>query len=251
MGLKGYTAKPIDCKPKTAKREVAIGSYLSDCAGLVVDPNRVGATAFDGDSLSDARKAWADFEGGLNTVRTAPGVSVYLRAERKGFYAVDTGDADTQTRHHGCLMVSEQAPPEGFDPRRPHSRRFIERHMAYLHGDYDLYAIIDLEGAEEAARNPGKVNELSVRRETLLGEGNLVTPRTAEVVERLNALFGVDLVKHGEQSALRHIASDVYIFDPNGGKQVLAESGFAQPEHMVAWFEQFFRYHYKTGYARG
>lgn len=249
MEQRRYAAKPIDCKAKTADQDVQAGAHWIECAGLVADPHVVGAQAFGSHKIAKAEESWRAFEDTMRRRRLGNGVVVYERAERKGFYAVDIAPPSTLSRHHGCLLVSDQSPPADFDPRKSHTRAWIERHMRYLHGDYDLYGIIDNAAAAAAAASAQKMHEEAVQKMRLLGQGNFVGARSLEVQQALNDCFDDELVKHGEQSAYEHTASDVYVFFASGAVLVVLESDFKRAaSEMPAWFEDLYRYVFKTGY---
>lgn len=249
MEVGGYTAKPIDCKAKTADRDVVAGLQPVECAGLVADPSVVGGQAYKGGKLQKAIDSWRDFESAMHVRRLGNGVIVYERADRKGFYAVDMAEPDTTRRHHGCLMVSEQSPPADFDPRKSHIRAWMRRHMNYVHGDYDLYGAIDLDAAAQAAAGNERLYQELVQKSKLLGQPHYIGPKSLEVVKALNECFDAELVKHGEQSAYAFTADDVYLFYPVGKPMVVLQSGFAQPgREMPGWFEDLYRYVFKTGY---
>ena len=61
VGYPGFVAKPLACKPKTAKTNAQVTlksgkTIQSTCAGLVVNPKMVGKSAFD-DSSSGLQSA--------------------------------------------------------------------------------------------------------------------------------------------------------------------------------------------------
>jgi hypothetical protein len=242
MEKKGYAAKPIDCKAKTADISIDVNGSWVECAGLVVSPVVLGHKVF-GKKLEKAEKAWRDFQKGLLSRKLENGTQVFLRHERKGFYAVDT---DPYSSHFGCLVVSEQMPPNDFDPSKSHIRKWMGINMSYLHGDYDLYGIID--NSEAAAMTPGKVHVADIYQGSLLGQKSFTTALSKEVEQNLNLLMGAEMVKHGEQSAYEHIASDVYIFYPSGNIQVVLESQFKHSVEMENYFQDVYRYVFKTAY---
>ncbi len=249
MGVPGYSAKPIDCKPKTCDRNVAIGQQPVDCAGLVADPTIVGRQAYGSDKLKEAIETWQGFELSMHRRSMGNGVTLYERADHKGFYAVDIAPPGTLHRHHGCLLVSDHAPPSDFDPRKSHIRTWIGRHMSYVHGDYDLYGVLDGNAAAEAGDD--KLQQVDVRNQPLLGQKHFVTALSQKAAQALNAGLGTELVKHGEQSAwkFKQEADDVFIFFPNGEVMVALAEAFKQPEReMAAWFEDLYRYVFKTAY---
>jgi hypothetical protein len=242
MDKKRYTAKPIDCKAKTADKDGEVGSQWVDCAGLVVSPRVLGAKVF-GKKLQKAQKAWLEFEKSLLTRKLSSGIEIYQRYERKGFYAVD---ALVSSSHFGCLLVSDQLPPDDFDTSKSHIRKWMEINMSYLHGDYDLYGIID--ASQAAGMKAGKVHVVPISESNILGQKNFATGLSNDVAENLNLLLGCELVKHGEQSAYEHIASDVYIFYPTGNIQVVCESQFKHETEMQNYFQDLYHYVFKTAY---
>lgn len=244
MEKNGYVAKPIDCKAKTADRNGDANGNWVACAGLVVSPIVLGKSVF-GNKLVKAEKAWGDFEHSLGSEKLSSGVQIYLRHEKRGFYAVDTFPSSS---HYGCLMVSDQMPPDDFDPKKSHSRRWMEINMSYLHGDYDLYGIIDYSGLGEL--RPGQVQESNISEGQLLGQKSFTTAKSKAVEESINLIIGDDMVKHGEQSAYEHsVDDDVYIFYPSGDIQVVSESQFKHPSEMANYFQDLYRYVFKTAYS--
>ena len=242
IGVKGYTAKPIDCKAKTAKSNDLVDGHVVECAGLVVDPRLLSPKVFDGGDDKVA-KAWQGFVRDHPRIKVNGGAEVYSRKTVKGFYAVDTARPSTAQRHYGCMMLSSQDVPNDFDPARSHTRAWMQRNMAYIHGDYDLYGIID---APAIDRQRG-VNVLHVMEEPLLGAKNKFTERTHEVQDYLNAAIGCDMVHHGEQVAEEFTAGKIYVFDLNGGKWVIQE-GVSERE-MVGMLTDLFRYVFGTEIA--
>lgn len=78
IGLPGYTPKPIDCKAKTADKNV--GSYVP--AGLVADPT-IHPLAFEGEKAHKAARIWTE-----------------MKAHFGSKYSVET---NTKHKHYGCL----------------------------------------------------------------------------------------------------------------------------------------------------
>ena len=250
MGVAGYTAKPIDCKPKTCDGNVNIGQQPVDCAGLVADPHIVGRQAYGSDKVRDALETWKGFELSMHARKLGPGVTIYERAEQRGFYAVDIAPPSTQQRRHGCLLVSDHLPPADFDPRKSHIRTWIGRHMSYVHGDYDLYGVIDGQAGSEAGSD--KLLQVHAQNKPLLGQKHFITPLSLKAAQALNRAMGLELVKHGEQSAwqFKKEADDVFIFFPNGEVMVALAEAFQQPEReMAGFFEDLYRYVFKIAYA--
>ncbi|WP_295579187.1 hypothetical protein [uncultured Lamprocystis sp.] len=236
IGKPGYTPKPIDCKAKTAKEDDLVGGQVMECAGLVVDPRLRSGTVFKG-GLERALDSWKQFISGQHRVKLKDRVEVFLRANGKGFYAVDTHPPSILHRHHGCLMLSLQDVPKDFDPATGHTRDWMQRHMAYLHGDYDLYGVVDVVAINRAQG----VQKQSVLEEMLFGMKNSFTARTSAVQTMLNAFIGCDIVQHGEQVAYQFAADKaIYVFAPNGGTWVI-RPGRAEAE-MPGMMMDLFRY---------
>jgi len=242
----GYIPKPVECKVKTANENGCINGQSVRCAGLVISPDVLGYGLYDEGREEAARKVWEDFKRKKFLKTTVSGVTVYLCNDTKGFYAVDI---DQNSRHYGCLMKSAQDVPERFDPRRPYTRRWMNMHMKYIYGDYDLYGIIDVGKTQSLV--PGKVHHVESRKENLHGEDHFVTERTKEIVDDLNRHLGLQhgkMIQHGEQSAWEHSGSSVYIFYPLPMQvQVVKESQFeGSSSEMEKYLEDLYRYIYKT-----
>lgn len=109
--------------------------------------------------------------------------------------------------------------------------------MAYLHGDYDLYGIVDVAAIDRAQG----VQKQGVLDEMLFGFRNNYTARTRDVQTMLNAVIGCDMVQHGEQVAYQVEADKaIYVFAPNGGTWVI-RPGRAETE-MPGMMMDLFRY---------
>lgn len=161
IGRPGYTPKPIDCKAKTADRNV--GQCQS--AGLVVDPT-VQPFAFSPGKLEKALREWRMHSQEMLG---------------SGRYTVDNSDART----YG----------------------FVKLKGEYLHGDYDLYDIID---PEQANRNLASV-------ESLLGQPHMRGPNLYRVQNFVNAKIGVPMVQHGgEMQYADHSDQSIDVFGPSG-----------------------------------
>jgi hypothetical protein len=219
-----------------------VDGHAVECAGLVVDPHRLSPKVFAGGDDNVAER-WQQFVREHHRIKFKGGVDVFARKRDKGFYAVDTARPSTTRRHYGCLMLSSQDVPNEFDPARSHTRVWMQQHTAYVHGDYDLYGVID---ARAVNRQSG-VNVQHVMHEKLLGTKNYFTERTHDVQDRLNAAIGCDMVHHGEQVAQKFIADKVYVFDLNGGKWVIRE-GVSEQE-MPGMLTDLFRYVFGTEIA--
>lgn len=245
MGEQGYCAKPLDCKPKTAKADGdASGSFVR-CAGLVVCPELFNGKVFKDQKIDKVQEAWQSFKASLRIQNMGSGCQVYLRSERKGFYVVDT---DPSSRHYGCLLVSDQLPPDDFDIRKSHSREWVKRNMNYIHGDYDLYGVIDQ--SDNARPALGNTTQMTVIKEQKLGMDHFVTDLSMKVAETLNDWLGLKLVMHGEETARDFTGGDdIYIFYPSGAKDVVLAENFKYTSEMANAFQEMYHYLFKADYS--
>jgi hypothetical protein len=160
IGQARYTPKRIDCKAKTADRDVPPYKL----AGLVVDPT-IHPDAFNPAKSQKARNAWENMGAFVGSVYTV--------------------DRDPKSQHYGCLML----------------------HGSYIHGDYDLYDIIDV---TQPHRNLAAV-------ETLLGQPHRRGPKVTQVEEYINSRIGTPMIQHGgEAQYADHSEQAIDAFGPNG-----------------------------------
>lgn len=245
IGVQGYTPKPIDCKAKTAKADDLVDNYAVDCAGLVVDPRLLSSKLF-GDKLDSALASWQHFMRDQHREKLKDRVEVFLRTKGKGFYAVDTHPPSAVYRHYGCLMLSLQDVPRDFDPAAGHTRVWMQRHMAYLHGDYDLYGVVDVVAIDRAKG----IQKQAVMEEKLFGINNRYTECSKKVSDYLNGILGCDMVQHGEQVAFQFAADKaIYVFAPNGARWVI-RLGLAEAE-MPGMMMDLFHYVFGTDLDNG
>jgi hypothetical protein len=189
IGLPNYTPKPMDCKAKTADTTYD-GRYRT--AGLVVDPEK-HRRAF-GARLNDALEQWKKFQE-------------VLRDPTSG-YSVDS---DSNSRHFGCVTLCRT---ETGGVRK------------YVHGDYDLYDIIDPDHA--------RVNLAIV--DTLHNQGHMRSPEFNKVKEYVNSRIGVPMVQHsGQAQFAAHSDEAVDVFGPDGEECTLLNK-FS----IEGWYKTFF-----------
>jgi hypothetical protein len=239
IGQKSFTPKPIDCKPKTADAGAfvrAVGTQV-DCAGLVVDPTIVGSSAFKSDKKKvDARSAWESFLKDKSEDEIAR--KVFRRRESKGFYAVDTYK---QSKYFGCLMLANQdVPAREFNLNVAGWQEFKRTCMCYIHGDYDLYGLIDVEKTEatlHASRGRDR-HSPGVIKERLHGMPHFYTERFPEIKAFLNAGIGAEMIQHAAQDLRYHHKDELYVFYPTGGKYHLVETADAIREIYELVFKQ-------------
>lgn len=193
VGKRGYTGKRADMKAKTANRDV--GRYR--LAGLVCSPFHQ-PLAFTPERLASAYREWSK---SLHLV-TVPNDSSGFDEHRQPFgcrtpYLLQT---NPNSPHFGCVALVEMG-------------LLIPR---YIHGDYDLYAIIpagkkfDLNSINPISRRLGSTMKPStmglqeLERLYVENKESELSFRVATYInnqiERLSRdLMGALMVNHGEQ----------------------------------------------------
>jgi hypothetical protein len=233
-----FTPKPIDCKPKTAdcNAYVTETGMLVECAGLVVDPTVTGPGAFKDKKSDKAREAWNGFlKDKSDEERTH---RIFRRRETKGFYAVDI---DRRSKQYGCLMLCEQnIPGRGFSLALTEWQEFKRTNMRYIHGDYDLYGLIDADMIEKQVRGPGGRDKLSpeLLRERLHGVPHVYTKQFPEIRDFLNGGIGAEMIQHASQDNVGHQDDEIYVFYPFGGKYRLEASADDIRDIYLRLFQQ-------------
>ena len=146
IGQKNFTAKPIDCKPKTADLNGLIAGKIVKSAGLVVDPTLLPNAFNSTDKQNEALLCWKNFMG------ITPSTKAIRRFRSCGFYIVDTYK---DSPNYGCLMVSNHNLPfEDFTLETKEYWQIKESlHLKYIHGDYDLYGLIDVSNVKSGYNN--------------------------------------------------------------------------------------------------
>jgi hypothetical protein len=201
--LHDYVPKPIDCKPKTADRDVN-GKSL---AGLVIVPG------FHPDAFSPAKKIEALEEWGSFLMKAGvqrsnnPGLSLgdqardeawrLMRARRE--YSVDV---DVNSRHFGCLKLNGK----------------------WIHGDYDLKDVVVV-GHERA--NLALVS-------TLRDQPHMIGPRLRMIQDFINGRVGKPMVQHGGDAQFRdHKNELIDVFGPQGEHDQLTNLA-----EITAWYDK-------------
>ena len=210
----GFYPKPIDCKAKTADNNAHINAHkiYSRTAGLVVDPTIVGPKAFRENKYRKALESWTDFLADKSPNERTKRV-YRRRGTSKGFYSVDL---DLESPHYGCLLISPDTMKQGFETADHATPGWRRDRMQYLHGDYDLYAVIDADKPD----SPTLKNKI-------LGIDNFYSPREPEIAEFINRGIGAPMIQHGEQYRYKHQGDKLYVFYPFGGKYQLDEGEIA------------------------
>lgn len=205
MSQARYAAKRLDCKAKTADLDVLIDGRLYKTAGLVVSPRLVGEAAFRGDKYKKALKEWEKFEPKVTPVGPAgrQGLTYFPNG---GVYGLQT---DRASNHYGCVLFSTSS---------------LVTAASYVHGDYDLYAIVD----------PGDPRSTVFVTEKRLGETHARSKELTDVQTFVNRELGRPMVLHGDQEKYApHSDEEVYAFFPDG-KTVEVLQGRAAIEGFYA-----------------
>jgi hypothetical protein len=139
-------------------------------AGLVTSPI-IHPSAFKVDKLQDALDKWKS----MNIMEAAN--------DNYGFfYSVDT---TPESKHYGCLMFNGK----------------------YIHGDYDLYDIVDV---NHLPNNLALVSKL-------YGVRHMIGLHFDEVKKLVNSKIGVEMIQHsGEAQYATHSEQAIDAFCPNG-----------------------------------
>lgn len=201
MGRPGYTGKRLDCKWKTANRDV--GFYR--LAGLVASPE-IQPQAFVGAKLESAWREWRQHqELILRLPEGTDPTGMDLRGSRKP-YALQM---NPRHKHYGCVVWIE----EGIlQPR-------------YIHADYDLYALVP-------AANPRQ--RAAPRQEEMLGVAHSAGPQWFAFMNWIDQQLGFPMIFHGEQEHfLPHVEDEVIAFFPDG-KTIRLLKGKAAIEKFYA-----------------
>lgn len=202
VGKHGYMPKSIFCKAKTAKNNIQIPGtgQVSIVAGLVVDPTLPGMRAAYYD-ISGAEDMWHKFLQILG-VKSLSKIDLYhtLPVERGGFYTVQS---DVSRPHYGALMYCPFVPS---DVHNFKLSTFYLKNSFFIHGDYDLYALIPADEREGRLVSHGQ----------LLGQANFYTPLLESVQTFINQNIHTPMVQHGAQENLGHSDDTVDIFWPDG-----------------------------------
>jgi hypothetical protein len=197
VGKPLYYPKPIDCKCKTADIDAYPGKRL---AGLVVDPFQY-ERAFGPAKLGKAKELWRSFWA----ERGCPPELTTGRPRPPGPNAHGYGVVDNErSEHHGVLVLNR----------------------LYLHGDYDLYDIID----------PSEPKRNQPRSEMLHGVPHMVSPHLQKVQDFVNRALGVPVIQHGgEMQYTGHSAQVIDGFMPSGDTFTTQTLGGIQEVYQIVF----------------
>ncbi|WP_428670206.1 hypothetical protein, partial [Roseibium sp.] len=197
IGKDYATPKRLDCKAKTADFDVAPKDYKISAAkrgciaGLVVDPNIFGPSAFKEGKFAKAEREWNTFKNQLR-----PEVATYDQQQMLTYIP------------HGGLYFVELNPEDPFYGCVKFASNSLIRGAKCIHGDFDLYGIVDMQSPERMIRV----------REERLGMTHARSPKFFDVQHYVNGKIGVPMVLHGSQEtyASEHEDDELDVFFPNG-----------------------------------
>lgn len=195
VGKAGYTPKGLECKAKTADENVFIAGRRYETAGLVVDPDIVTYAAFGAGRQETAIKEWLAFKHLVaRDIYDASGKpSVMYHTQYK--YRVQM---DPTHKHYGCVIYSSTGAATA---------------GAYLHSDYDLYAIVPVSNMQDTEyvvdrdpRDPDNPKKHHYR-----------SKHHYDVQIFINSRIGAPMILHGDEEKFKdHDDATVYVFNPGG-----------------------------------
>ena len=208
IGKPGYTPKLIDCKAKTADKDVKINGKEYKTAGLVIDCDvfrQQLCDAFEPDSLNEAVKKWKEFSEGATKLASKSifdGNGKLIKPVAPGFTYFTEMDPDHA--HYGCLK---------------HSLAGQAGSAKYVHGDYDLYAVV----------SPNAPADNIFVDEERLGQPHSRSPWQMDVQNYVTARIP-GMINHGEQDTHKEdLDDDLDLFCPNGTYEpVIGEAAVAR-----------------------
>lgn len=207
IGQKGYVPKRLDCKAKTADFDAIVNGSVYKTAGLVVDPHVVGAVAYTAGKYTKALNEWEKFRSHLAPASVDGRLPLYLPPDRS--YTVQM---DPSSVHYGCVMLS----PYG-----------LRTNAHYVHGDYDLYAIVP---------TGDKTSNVFVEEERL-GQKHVRGKELLDVQNFVNSRIGVPMVLHGAQEHYSDDMNDqIDVFFPDG----VTVKSYLGPEAIRLLYQQEF-----------
>jgi len=200
IGKAGYVPKRIDCKAKTADRNFfhqGLGRPLV-IAGLVVKPDLPEfEKAFRADKYASALKCWNEFRP----------LVIEIAGASPGFrpYVVET---DESSPRYGCVKLVEGAAAGS---------------GKYVHGDYDLYAILEQRHQTTADFFEGQLffSALDREEDRLRRQSHFFGPNFEKVRVFVNGRIGSPMIQHGSQALLRHTNEWLDVFCPDGTVKAL------------------------------
>jgi hypothetical protein len=192
---RGFVPKRIDCKAKTADKDVTLPGGLGNkkTAGLVVNPEIPGMlAAFD--DTAEIVEDWLKFK--TNCFLPKPGAHLLWFPGGKQ-YSVQMNSGD---EHYGCVLFS------------------VSSNLAaasYIHSDYDLFGIVP---QSDPSSNVRVVDEGGRH-----GQPHTRSQLFFDVQHYLNHRMGVPMILHGEQDTFKEEFDDnLDVFCPDGQSIIAA-----------------------------
>lgn len=218
IGVVGYIPKRLDCKAKTADRNVFIpGIGERQTAGLVVNPTLPG--------FQNAFRTSAKAQSAQETWRQFAPLCYLPESGRSLTYIPDgkfyTVQMDPNHKHFGCVQFASNS---------------LISAGKYVHGDYDLYAIVP---ADPASGGAPKGTAVTIRvTETRHGQPHARGREFFDVQHYLNRKMGVAMVLHGDQEKYsEHTDEPIDVFWPDNREPTALNT--------KAEIEQFYATHFQ------
>jgi len=216
----GFVPKPLLCKPKTADNNVIWTvngkNRQINCAGLVVNPLLVGMAAFKTwEAFTEAKQTWDKYWGG----RIPDGFCVQEALESSYFGCVmrcNGGKTPVFSHTHKKIKTREihNGHAVTVSITRPYiNSSFIDKDAlqslplgcAYIHGDYDLYALV----------HKDYLNQRNAVTGIFDGQEHIHGKYWEQLVAFANGRMNLDMIQHGSQENFSgHSNEEVDIFAP-------------------------------------
>jgi hypothetical protein len=232
FGLDGFVAKPVNCKPKTADNNITsircpekkqqIDLY-SHCAGLVVDPNKVGSKSFKSISrFNSAIEIWNDFEMGTQFKVQEDINSGFYGCVMRCDSNIDVGkginkDRDVNSyypKSHRHINVSNELAQTQTSKKLKGIKNMAKKlpiGCAYIHADYDLYALIHKDNKNIRVPTNGQ----------FLGLEHTYGKYWLQFEACINGQINSDMIQHGSQEHFcDHSDEIVDIFAPFSDRSI-------------------------------
>ena len=195
IGVHGYTPKRIDCKAKTADKDVTLPGVVGrkKTAGLVVNPEIEGMLAAFEDT-QDIVKNWLEFKPFCYFPQPGPPPLWFPGGKQ---YSIQM---DPSHERYGCVLFSISCNRAA---------------ASFIHSDYDLYGIVleaDPAANVRVADEGGRLGQPHTRSQLFF-----------DVQHYLNHRMGVAMILHGEQETFKEDFDDnLDVFCPDGEKIIEA-----------------------------
>jgi hypothetical protein len=215
IGKRGYVPKPLNCKPKTADRDVPPYKV----GGLVVDPELHEGAFIERSKYNKAIKIWGidDKHRKFDPIGFAPRhglprlTEIKNRDNRLNYQETNVRsryriDIDEKSPHYGCLTLDG----------------------SFIHADYDLYDIVD---PKDPRLNEGQ------RIIHPDGTEEIISRDLPRVTRAINVAIGVNMIQHGCNMQFEdHSKQIIDLFSPERRTKITLSTRDA----IRAWFREEF-----------